>query len=803
VDLANDELNTMTIPSPRPPKIWGIFDSLADWITGKHDTAIEKTVTKALNGVSAANTAILNDIASGKINPKDLAKKSVENVSASGLVGEFADGMIGLMNNPGMIATSEELGRAITEPFVSTLEEFGRRDNFDAKEFARRFHGNSMLLLLPSIISELAHGSILGTVVGNAGKAVQPMYWNLGLGFLGWQTLAPLLSSGLQPKLERYYKDLYRPTRLGINDYWLLLAAGEIDANEFTKVFREAGYRDSDITAYLRVNYRSLTDGEIKDLISDGLLTKQDALLEYIKRGYNPKFAPALLNHALQTETDSEKGPTLTQARTAYKEGLRTEAEFRVLLKSLGYNQEAVNLEVAIQNQAIEDSERSLTINQLREAFVDKVISEGEAKYELAQLDYDSLDTERLIRTWQAALKPKVLTLNQSSIKAAWRNNVISYPDAINKLTSIGYTAVDAKLIMDTAVAEAQAVAPKISLNLLMQAVAAGTLTATAFKQELIARGYDVGSIDILVNLSNAKPWAQLQEQDIYNAFVRSVITDEQARNLLTSSGVTEATTELRLQTWKAERERLRIKLNVGNIVEFYAKHVLDQNAARSYLVNLGLNLTEANLLLSSVDVPLPRKLSDTQIQNMYSVQIITRDNAVNYLIGSGLAVEDANALVNSWDRLIALYKPKPTVNQYIAAFQDGIITEQQLAENLATLGLTQDSINFYLNIASTVNVKGTKDLTKADIQGLVKDGTLSYNEGLKRMIDLGYTPDDAQLLLNRSVTQIEDTQIHKLFVMGYLDIDTYVDALLRLGYSQQDIVDYLVRIGVNLRQTQ
>src|SRR3972149_3765670 len=327
--------------------------------------------------------------------------------------------------DPRIKELTEVFGALITEPVLTLFESYAGQDEKDPHEFSRAFHGFMISLNLAKGITDVTVETATAGQVEGAGKMMESMYWSLGLGFLGWQTLAPLLSAGLQPSLERYYNKLYRPLRFNASDMRDLYALGRMTRDDLYEGARKLGWRDQDIEHWLALAFRNLSEGDVFDLLEKKLITQEEAIRRLAVLGFDPKDIPLLFKLHPTADVSDAITVTLSTARASFREGLIGEDEFRNILRSLKRGEREEDLLASLERQKQETDVRSLTIGQLHSAWDENVITDSEAAFWLKEEQLDPTSIEIILRTWKAQIAPKFRKLNVNTITAAYVEGMV------------------------------------------------------------------------------------------------------------------------------------------------------------------------------------------------------------------------------------------------------------------------------------------------------------------------------------------------------------------------------------------
>lgn len=696
------------------------------------------------------------------------------------------------MTDKNVREATEIFGSLISEPFVSLFESYATGDDVDGKEFASAFHGLSILVTLPEFVAKLLHGSVVGTVIGNFGDVFKSMYWNMGLGFLGWQTLAPLLSTGLQPNLERHYNRKFSNKRFTLQDLIYLYNAGEVTASSVIKAGRDEGWRLSDIQTVMDLSYHTVTRSDMQMLYQRGVMTKNDIIQELARSSTNPKYIPAIVQEIINSAISDEKLPSLSTLRKAFKEGYYSESELSTLLGKLGYGTEAINLEIALLKSDMIATQRELTLSQIREAFRVGTITITELTYYLHELGYSSSHTNFIIETWQAAKLPKILQLNKGTIVQALKAGVINEVEARIKLAAIGYRITDQNIIIRTALQTSSGVGHTLSVSTLNKAYVIGALSRDEYVNRLKVLQISNADIQIYLAINDYTRDIQLNENAIRDAYLYEAIDKGRASALLSELGYDNNEISIQITTWDNQRSEFGVKISPANLLLFRRQMVIDDNQLRAYLTAFGFSNADINLYVQSANKAFPRTLQQNDIEELFYSNVIDTNKAKELLEKTGLSLVDADLLIKGWTALLGSSLPQPSTSQYISAYRRGVINESELHTKLNALGYGGDAIEFYIRYANEVQTDEVKELTKSDILSLYNKQIIMYADALERLTKLGYSVDDAELLIRAKLPDIEDTVYHAQFINGTISPDELIRVLLAEGYRIEEIEAYL-----------
>lgn len=648
---------------------------------------------------------------------------------------EIADEIHNLFANPASKEVIESLGSVITEPILGLFESYAGDENTDPKEFARSFHGLMIGLNMTSGVASTAIEALSAGVIKGAGKFVDQMYWSLGLGFLGWQTLAPLLSSGLQPRLERYYKRLYRPERFSASDLRDLYALGEITQERLIDEAKTEGWRDEDIAQWIKLAFRTLGQGDIFDAYHKGLINEAEAVKRLRQLGYDPDDIPLLFELNPAADDKDARDVSAATAKSAYKNHLITADELRDLLMQLRYQDREIELVIALADAQNQSEARQLTLSQVREAWGSNILSDAEVRHWLQEAGYDDATVDVLLKTWTAEAAPIFLRLNKGTVLGAYIEGILDRAKTREKLVSIGLREEDADLEMDLVEARnpenfgraANVKKRVLTPGTLADLVAGGLIVPDEMRERLIALGYEPADADLLTRAAADRLITEplpLSQNLIERAYTTGVLTRQGALDRLVAIDYPEENANLILDTVERENPEafnpeLVVTLRVPSIsalVQAVQNQIITEQEFYDRTAELGFRPQDAALYLAIAqtgDRKSTKYLSAGQIANAYGVGIFPHALARQRLIALGYSDYDAGVLLrlekpavtedDVWFAMLAAQVEPYTAIQTLAANHYAIedirtALHELRPDTIAGMGVTLSDLDSYLN---------------------------------------------------------------------------------------------------------
>ena len=717
---------------------------------------------------------------------------------------------------------AELVGAVVTEPVVDLLMREARNPSADPMTIARKFHGIASGLPWAAETIDSILKAKWGEHAPQVGKNIMALYWGLGLGFLGWQTLAPLLSTGIQPGLERHFNREFQPARFTPAQITDLYGLGMRSQSDLTEALKDLGWRDQDIQAWVKLSYRSLSEGGLWDLYHKGQIDKPEMDKRLRAFGYDPADLPMVYLINEKAEVTESTASLYSTAKSAYRSKLINEAEFRQILTSLKHTPREIDLQVQLIQADWVIEGRQLTSGQIKELYNQRILGVSEATHRLVEQEYLPEDAADLIKAWDAEAVPKAARINRGTILQGYTQGVLSEKEAIDLLrTECGYDSTKAQLIVKIEKASAptppilgpQGAAPA-TLTMLSQWATAGLIT----KAQVLARPelerYNVTDRQRIADqmfLVEPSQAPQVNAGMLLEAYVHGVLERATVTTRLIALKYSAADTELMIKTAEANNPQVfapvtpaaPAELGLSTLSDFAAAGLITRTEyeARPELSKYTkADRTKLADLTFAEAATAPVELSDSLLVAAFVYEVITEQGLTERLRSRGLSDTDIGLAIET----IKLENPQvfgvtprallkqPSVGSVQLAYQRGLIDEAGFSGRLTSMGYTEDAVLMFRLNAEYQAPANPKQLTQAQVISLYKNEDISRGEAGRRMIELGYTVADAELLIKAQHKMVADTEAAAWFEAGLLDITGFSAIVTDLGFTVEEIDAYL-----------
>lgn len=239
---------------------------------------------------------------------------------------------------------------------------------------------------------------------------------------------------------------------------------------------------------------------------------------------------------------------------------------------------------------------------------------------------------------------------------------------------------------------------------------------------------------------------------------------------------------------------------SIGQLNEMLHRRIITSDQWESY-VRYNDVIKEAWPWLKAISYN-PYTRVDTR--RMWDLRLLTEDELKsNYL---DLGYDETHA-----DKMTIWTKVYVLATELRARFNKGWITEAEVRTALTEAGMPADRVSEYmekiLKADKAERVAAERDLTKTDITRSVKKGLLTKEEGISRLVDLGYDEDEATMIMDSTIKEsigaeievdrdLSKADIIKGMSLGYFDRPTGTAMLMKLGYTLEE-ADYIIDIRV------
>lgn len=463
----------------------------------------------------------------------------------------------------------------------------------------------------------LAEITTLGAI-DTVGDIISQVYWNLGLGFISWQLVSPLIEFSIRHPMEKWGNKYWRPHGLTPAQAVDAKMLNLISDTSFRTMLAEQGYDDATIDILLKLAYNPLPISEMWNAYENDLISEATVRQILRQHGYDESTIEIMIQNHRASKVETPSRVLRSTILNAYEAGIITESQAIEELRKLGYSEDEINWSLQLIKLEKQVKLVGLKTSQIKDGFMAGVLTEQDARYWLSQEGLQEEAIEVLLATWKAEqIKPERL-LSTSSVERAYSYKVIDTEQARQLLLRLGYSQQGAEILLRT--------------------------WDAAIAEEERRRG------------AEETPEASLQQRKItvsaiLDAFQLNIITKEEAIKKLKDLGLSDEDIEIYISValYKpVSPEKLPTK---AEIKDWFRKGIINEVAAVSYLTALGLSEQHISYILQEARYEATPK----EIVNMYLVGNISYPEALYLLVLHQVPIQKAvEMLEEAYNSLVA-----------------------------------------------------------------------------------------------------------------------------------------------------
>jgi hypothetical protein len=449
-----------------------------------------------------------------------------------------------------------------------------------------------------------------------------------------------------------------------------------------------------------------------------------------------------------------------------YHQGQIGKAEMDQRLRGFGYDPAELPLVYKVNEKADVSEARNFAVSTAKSALKQRLIDVAEFRSILTELRYQPREIDLLVQLLTAEQEEAERELSTSQIRSLYEARIIGRDEASHYLLQLRYSGENSERLIRAWDNEALPKPARINKSTILEAFTDGVLS----RQETLAMlqteaGYTAQQAEFLVKVEETERPAPVETPEVAAASL-SLLADFVQAGLITRADL-EGRTEI--QRFRPEDQ--------ARIIELMFQ--------QPEVITVGLELPEALL------------------ESAYVHGVITRDILLTRLVARGLSEEDAEIQVRTLElanpdvfgEFRAFYLRQPSIGSLQLALQRGLLDEPGFRSRLEALGYSQDAIEIELFNAQYQAPAEPKQLTKTDVMSLYRKQIIGRAETQRRLLQIGYTTVDVELLIKAEGLALEDTQASDFFLAGFLDSAAFVALATEAGYTPEEIEDYFTRL--------
>lgn len=262
--------------------------------------------------------------------------------------------------------------------------------------------------------------------------------------------------------------------------------------------------------------------------------------------------------------------------------------------------------------------------------------------------------------------------------------------------------------------------------------------TAESISQQ---NGLEPGQFQVLYNTAG-EPLSRTEMEELYN---RGIVTQDQVNQALRESRVKNKYVDLAFQ--------LHAKIPpIFTIQNALRRGGMTEAQAVQWIMENGYDKTAATEIVNAASQEMIQTYRDkvtAAVTALYEDNLITEESALTTISGLGYTTDQTKFIVQGSELRREAKTLQTAVNAIRAKYLGHHISQTQASGYLDQMGIPATQRDLLLGLWAIEAGAYTRTLTEAQTVKAFKDGLITGDDALARLIGMGYNDTDANLLLN------------------------------------------------------
>lgn len=216
----------------------------------------------------------------------------------------------------------------------------------------------------------------------------------------------------------------------------------------YQQAFLEGPWRNKWLEPFLALRSYVTPPRSVVAMVRNGSLTDTQAATELAKSGLGADLAAAYIAEGHQVAATTDKSLTQTAVLDLYSARIISADDAHGLLVALNYAPDNATYLIELADLRRSIAAVNTAVARVHTLYVGHKINRDAALSVLTALKVPGDQVKEIVTTWDLEESVNVRQLTEAQIVAAWDKGVISTTEAVSELTTIGYTARDATILL-------------------------------------------------------------------------------------------------------------------------------------------------------------------------------------------------------------------------------------------------------------------------------------------------------------------------------------------------------------------
>lgn len=226
---------------------------------------------------------------------------------------------------------------------------------------------------------------------------------------------------------------------------WTGSGAGVVS---FEQAFLEGPWRNKWLPAFRDSAYYIPEPRTIQAMLNEGSITPDKARKLLQQQAVPADMIDAFMFDASSTKVKAAKELTESTISTLYQEKAIDRAQATKFLGLLRYSVDEINYVLTAWDMARELKYRNTAISTVHSQYISHKLARGPASMALDRLGVPAPQRDAMLKLWDEEESAKVTLLTATQVKSAFKKDLFSPEEALQRLLDLGYSVDDAGIFL-------------------------------------------------------------------------------------------------------------------------------------------------------------------------------------------------------------------------------------------------------------------------------------------------------------------------------------------------------------------
>jgi len=228
-------------------------------------------------------------------------------------------------------------------------------------------------------------------------------------------------------------------TQPGVREMFEMMHREAISEEDLDHTLKVVGYSDYWIEKLKTITYAPYTRVDVRRMHDMGILDDEALVKSYMDLGYDVEKAVNMARFTIQYNAENDRTLTMTQVLNAYMEKLMTKDQAVNELTLMGYSEPRAEFLLAYEEYKEDREYREAAIDNVRDRYQNNLITKQDAYDRLSALDLDGRRIQVLIDKWSLNIFEDRKLPSKTDLDKFLRNNIIDYNTYYHEMEKLGY----------------------------------------------------------------------------------------------------------------------------------------------------------------------------------------------------------------------------------------------------------------------------------------------------------------------------------------------------------------------------